>query len=153
MSSFPERISAHWPAIEVLLALLVFGTTAMTLTETMAMLPRQLGVLWLPATVLFPALLASSVLLGVGIRLGSIVRDRKRKDRSRRAAVVELVVSFVLGLAALYTLVWVFGTVYVLFFGTTGGVMLAPFATVVVASGLGVLVLFTHGGRAIRRRW
>ena len=146
--------------VEPALAVLVLLLTLVWVAEPAVVFDRPIGVSsgWVTAVVFAPGLLALSVLAGVleravafGVTLGggngdddgagSDPREDWVTTRSRVAFAVGLLSSVVFGLVAAYTLWWVAGSLYVVFLGETGGVLLAPLVALVAGSVLGSLVL------------
>lgn len=132
--------------VESVLAVIVFLFAAVWFLELGIIFERSVApeYLFLPATLVVPGILAVSVLTGVlahGVRLGSALTGYGDRVRSSDTAPFRILGSLVLGALAAYTLWWAVGSLYVVYLGDPGGVLLHPFVVLGVGSALSTLVL------------
>ncbi|SDQ61076.1 hypothetical protein [Natronobacterium texcoconense] len=112
-------------AVEPVLAALTILLAAAIVNESRLLFESVLELIWIPATILVPGLLACSVLVGVlahGLRLGSALFGPGDRIRPGDMAVTRILASVVLGALAAYTLWWVVASLFVHYLVAVGGV-------------------------------
>ena len=117
----PAKRRVAEPVFAALAVLLAAGVV----TESTILFDSVLGLIWLPAAILVPGLLALSVLAGAlahGIRLGSAVFGAGNRIRPGDTAATRVLASVTLGSLAAFVLWWVGATLYVHYLASVGGV-------------------------------